>query len=1514
MKCNQNITSTTECINKTNNFDVNNNLQFSCNKNNNLYNNYSNKANNSCKLYNNNIHNDINSNNYSKCIKNSTNISLTNNNNNFNISNNQTTNNYNSLNNEILNHPYYSFKEEKELTNSNENNNNIFNEVCPLGKYLIPLFIIISILVFIIFFILNFEESILDKKQDNDYLKYFNPHDSNEEFINKKSKIIESENNNSTIVPPADYHKYKSITLKNGLEVLLISNPITKFSSASLSVAVGSQYDPPFLPGLAHFCEHMLFLGSNKYPSSLEYFQTVTQNSGHFNAYTDRNITNFFFDVHTSSFNKVLSRFSRFFIDPLLSKEYLEKEVNSVNSEFEKNLILDKRKISQIFNSLTNKEIDFNKFSTGNKETLFYFNHSNINYEIFDEDINNQNEYYEENKSSSFSYFDKYYFNLTNLPQKYTLKKENNNIKSNNYNIDLYKFIHDFHKKFYTSDRMKLVVYTGIEVEEIEKMILYKFNEIKPSLNFLFKFNSNKHSSSNKLKNINKENLIHSNKNQISDLVLNNDVKGSIVLYNPIVHDNEMNIKFVIPNTEYLKTYLNSPVYYFTYLIENKSKGSLIDNLKTLKLSNSLSVYLDSSQMFWTILCIKINLTKEGLKNIKQVLYIVNEYLLYINKYSIKKDIYNELKKSSEISFNTVQTHKLSLSTITSALSAKLHKKNKEYLLDFSHFIKEFDYNVLKDFGKALNMKYSIVFLPYQKEDSENIIYTKHIVNINDLYNTTNNYKSNNHNNYNHYHKKQITVNAPIDDLIKYMNMRNKEVEFKYSSYENWYQTAFSLFKVNYDKIKEFYVKKSATESNSKTAVNYKYFNSFKNAYLKNKKIIINKFVNELSNISNIKYNNTLLNLNNNKQLKATNKLNIIKHSLYTFLLPDLTNLKHYNNKLHYLTKFSCNNKYNIEDNSNYNTIPNCLKDFNKFEELDPILLNNTSNYELWHKQFNTLDFNKVEATLMFVNFPKVSTNPSINYLVKLDFIANLIKKKLKDLSYDLNLIQNSIKVYTNKRGLRVVLFVHSVLLEETLEKLCDSIKSNIAKRSLNSFDQIKEELRIKYSKESKSQPYTIAYQLVGKSLTESNFLSEDYVNEINKLQESDIVDFANNFLTETKKLKVLFTGDISQENSKNYFNNIVLKYFKITFNKSVTLKQIYNKNFILDNKNNIAENNSKNSINSNINYLTITKDIKSKNVNTSNNKFNQVINKDKNEIKKSLNLKPNTSLNNNQFPNLIVEHNNKLAKHQISGNGYYIIYKQYISKTANNAVVKCLYSGKNIPSNLYKLNLINSIIGNIVFQEIRVKLQMGYIAKNKIEIYDNNLYFCLHVQGSNNTPYNMDSAIENILYMIKQKLKNYSNNNFYLSKNVNYDIFIQKRLTLSEETNGLIHPIESNNYNFDHYDEYKNLRDNLTKDDLVDFWSKISGLSTKDYTNLNKEYEKSNAIINYLNNISNSINNKNNDNNKEHEKNKYMKNSKEKVLNNGIRVDNTTGDIHRQQKSYPLKVTAYVSIIDIII
>ena len=65
---------------------------------------------------------------------------------------------------------------------------------------------------------------------------------------------------------PNDKRIYKLVELQNQLKVLMISDPSLEKSACAISVGVGSTCDTDRSLGLAHFLEHMLFMGSENYP------------------------------------------------------------------------------------------------------------------------------------------------------------------------------------------------------------------------------------------------------------------------------------------------------------------------------------------------------------------------------------------------------------------------------------------------------------------------------------------------------------------------------------------------------------------------------------------------------------------------------------------------------------------------------------------------------------------------------------------------------------------------------------------------------------------------------------------------------------------------------------------------------------------------------------------------------------------------------------------------------------------------------------------------------------------------------------------------------------------------------------------------------------------------------------------------------------------------------------------------------------------------------------------------
>ncbi|XP_077053085.1 insulin-degrading enzyme isoform X3 [Siphateles boraxobius] len=169
---------------------------------------------------------------------------------------------------------------------------------------------------------------------------------------------------------PEDKREYRGLDFTNGLKAILISDPTTDKSSAALDVHIGSLSDPENISGLAHFCEHMLFLGTKKYPKENEYSQFLSEHAGSSNAFTSGEHTNYYFDVSHEHLQGALDRFSQFFLCPLFDESCKDREVNAVDSEHEKNLMNDAWRLFQLEKATGNPKHPFSKFGTGNKLTL----------------------------------------------------------------------------------------------------------------------------------------------------------------------------------------------------------------------------------------------------------------------------------------------------------------------------------------------------------------------------------------------------------------------------------------------------------------------------------------------------------------------------------------------------------------------------------------------------------------------------------------------------------------------------------------------------------------------------------------------------------------------------------------------------------------------------------------------------------------------------------------------------------------------------------------------------------------------------------------------------------------------------------------------------------------------------------------------------------------------------------------------------------------------------------------
>ena len=108
----------------------------------------------------------------------------------------------------------------------------------------------------------------------------------------------------------SDKREYRYLELPNQLRAIIIHDPEGDKAAAALDVKVGAALDPKPLFGTAHFLEHMLFMGTEKYPEENEYSEFMSKNGGYDNAYTSLTNTNYHFECSNEAFEEGLDRFA----------------------------------------------------------------------------------------------------------------------------------------------------------------------------------------------------------------------------------------------------------------------------------------------------------------------------------------------------------------------------------------------------------------------------------------------------------------------------------------------------------------------------------------------------------------------------------------------------------------------------------------------------------------------------------------------------------------------------------------------------------------------------------------------------------------------------------------------------------------------------------------------------------------------------------------------------------------------------------------------------------------------------------------------------------------------------------------------------------------------------------------------------------------------------------------------------------------------------------------------------
>ncbi|ELU04683.1 hypothetical protein CAPTEDRAFT_222953 [Capitella teleta] len=365
-----------------------------------------------------------------------------------------------------------------------------------------------------------------------------------------------------------------------------------KLSAAALCVGAGSFSDPSDIPGLSHFLEHMVFMGSEKYPDENDFDAFLKKHGGSSNAYTDCERTVFYFDVKREFFPAALDRFSQFFIHPLLKESSVDREIEAVDSgtqfllavfqivmfwvlfilEFAQALPSDPCRIEQLLCDTAEEGHPMKKFMWGNTQSL----------------------------------------KTTPLEQ----------------GINVYERLREHHKQMYSAHYMTLALQSREPLDDMQEMVVDIFSGV--------------------VKNeVTQPSFVH------LKTPFKTDAFYKLYKVVPVKKMHKLILTWSLPNQ--LALYKSKPLCYIDWLIGHEGKGSILSYLKkrvwALELvagNSDTGVEHNSTHAQFQI---SVSLTEAGMDNIQDVMTCIFEYLLMLKKIGPQERIYNEIKTIEDNSF-----------------------------------------------------------------------------------------------------------------------------------------------------------------------------------------------------------------------------------------------------------------------------------------------------------------------------------------------------------------------------------------------------------------------------------------------------------------------------------------------------------------------------------------------------------------------------------------------------------------------------------------------------------------------------------------------------------------------------------------------------------------------------------------------------------------------------------------------------------------------------------------------
>lgn len=160
------------------------------------------------------------------------------------------------------------------------------------------------------------------------------------------------------------------IKLPHGLRARLLCLPEGAQAAVFVRVHAGAHDAPAAYPGLAHFLEHLLFLGSRRYPVEQSLMPFVQACGGQLNASTRERHTDYFFQVPADRLEEGLLRLLDMLAQPLLDPVAQRRERDVLHAEYRARAEDVETLCDAALGRVIGADHPFSAFHAGHRETL----------------------------------------------------------------------------------------------------------------------------------------------------------------------------------------------------------------------------------------------------------------------------------------------------------------------------------------------------------------------------------------------------------------------------------------------------------------------------------------------------------------------------------------------------------------------------------------------------------------------------------------------------------------------------------------------------------------------------------------------------------------------------------------------------------------------------------------------------------------------------------------------------------------------------------------------------------------------------------------------------------------------------------------------------------------------------------------------------------------------------------------------------------------------------------------